>query len=364
MADEHAGGVVALVSGLIARAVAARASDLHLEPTESGLAVRLRVDALLHDLEPLPAVIGPNVIARLKVLAGLLTYRSDIPQEGSIAAGADTPVDIRVATFPTIRGERAVLRFLGAARRMLRLEELGHAPATLAGLEALLAAPAGLVIVCGPAGSGKTTTLYALLERILRIRPGASVLAVEDPVEIRLAGVTQVQINPARGLTYAAALRSLLRQDPQVLMIGEIRDAETAGVVIEAALTGHQLFSTLHSGTAAEALVRLREMGVPAYQLTSTVQGVLAQRLLRTSCAHCATGPTRCSTCLGTGYAGRAAIGHLVTMSAELRDALLGGADVAGLSATPLRTGSLRADAERLLAEGRTTAAEVQRVLG
>ncbi len=363
----HNEGVVELVNDLIRRGVAARASDVHFEPGGEQIRVRFRVDALLHDVESLPAAIGPNVVARLKVMAGLLTYRTDIPQEGSIPPDpAVAPYDVRVATFPTIRGERVVLRLLSQRAQVRTLEELGHDPALVTRLKQLLALPQGLIIVCGPAGSGKTTTLCAMLREILTARPGISILAVEDPVEIRLDGVTQIEVAPERGLTYAVALRSLLRQDPQVLMIGEVRDAETARLVVEAALTGHLLLTSLHSGSPAEGLVRLREMGLPPYQLTSTVQAVLAQRLLRTICAACPRGTPRraCPHCLGTGYAGRTAIGQLVTMTPALRQAVLDNLDVAGLSGTEADPGALRVDAARVLAANRTTPDEIRRVLG
>jgi general secretion pathway protein E len=363
----HNEGVVELVNDFIRRGVAARASDVHFEPGVELVRVRFRVDALLHEVESLPAAIGPNVVARLKVMAGLLTYRTDIPQEGSIPADpAVAPHDIRVATFPTIRGERVVLRLLAQRAQVRMLEELGHDPALVTQLQRLLVLPQGLIIVCGPAGSGKTTTLCAMLHEILRTRPGLSILAIEDPVEIRLEGVTQIEVAPERGLTYAVALRSLLRQDPQVLMIGEVRDAETARLVVEAALTGHLLLTSLHSGSPAEGLVRMREMGLPPYQLTSTVQAVLAQRLVRTACAACPRGAPRrdCPDCLGTGYAGRTAIGQLVTMTPALRQAILDNLDVAGLSRAGADPDALRADADRLLAASRTTPEEIRRVLG
>jgi general secretion pathway protein E len=299
------------------------------------------------------------------VFAGLLTYRSDIPQEGTIAPDAGVvPLAIRVATFPTVRGERVVLRLLDERAHFRTLDELGHAPDLVAQLRRLLAAPQGLLVVCGPAGSGKTTTLAALLQEVLRTRPGLSVLSLEDPVELRIDGVTQIEVAPERGLTYPVALRSLLRQDPQVLMIGEVRDADTAHLVIEAALTGHLLLTTLHSSAPAEALVRLREMGIPPYQLTSTVQAVVAQRLLRTTCAACppAAPQADCPHCLGSGYAGRTCIAQLATMTPELRQGVLAGLDATDLAA--LCPGSLRAAAERVLAAGRTTAAELERVLG
>ncbi len=369
MSDDHAEGVVDLVNDVIRRAIAARASDVHFDPGETAMRVRFRVDGLLRDVEELPTAIGPNVVARLKVLAGLLTYRSDVPQEGGIDhATTGFPGDMRVATFPTIRGERVVLRLMAQAHRFLRLDDLGHDPTLVARITRRLALPQGLILVCGPAGSGKTTTLAAMLEYILRQRPGVSIISVEDPVEIRLDGVTQVEIETARGLTYPVALRSLLRQDPQVLMIGEVRDATVAEIIVEVALTGHLVLSTMHSGSAAEAIVRLREMGVPAYQITSTLQGVLSQRLLRTvaepRAPHADDEPSRQIPPTERRYVGRTAVGHFVEMTLGLRQAILDGADVAQLSAPEHCPGSLRDDAQRLLQAGRTTPEEVQRVLG
>lgn len=369
-AETQSDGVVSWVDRLIRRGIAAEASDIHFEPTDEALTVRFRVDSLLSDVERLPRHIAANVCARLKVMAGLLTYRTDVPQEGVIERGRwGLECDIRVATFPTVRGERAVLRLWAGSRRALRLTDLGLADATIERLRRLLDSAQGLIVVCGPAGSGKTTTLYAVLEHLVRTRAGMSVLAVEDPVEIRLDGVTQIQIEAARGLTYGTALRSLLRQDPQVLMIGEVRDAETAQIVTEAALTGHLLLTTMHSGTPAEAIVRLLELGVPAYQVTSTLRGVLAQRLVRRLCSECggrsasqAAGEA-CARCAGRGYAGRTAVGCLAEMSAELRKAILDGADAAGLS---LAGGceQIEQDAMRLVASGKTTRDELKRVLG
>lgn len=350
----ESGGVVELVDDLLRRAVEARASDVHLDPDEQGLRVRFRVDGILEPFETLPRAIAPNVIARLKVISGLLTYSSDTPQEGAIsgaAAGIDS--DVRVSTFPTVRGERAVLRLLANARRLLELDQLGHSAETIERIQTLLARPQGLILVCGPAGSGKSTTLYAMLRCLTRMRPEASLITVEDPVEIRLEGVTQVQIQPARGLTYPVALRSLLRQDPQVLMIGEVRDAAVAEIVIDAALTGHVVLTSMHSGTAPEAIIRLLDMGVPPYQLTSAVQCILAQRLVR-----------RLTGGEPAQFSGRIAAGHLVEMNEPLRKAILSGADVHRLSQPDCAPGSLREDAERHLMNGQTTADEIRRVVG
>lgn len=350
----ESGGVVELVDGLLRRAIDAGASDVHLDPDDNGLRVRFRIDGILESVEHLPLAIAPNVIARLKVMSGLLTYSSDTPQEGAIsgeAAGIDS--DVRVSTFPTVSGERAVLRLLANARRLLELHQLGHANATIERVTAMLARPQGLIIVCGPAGSGKSTTLYAMLRHLAKTRPEASLISVEDPVELRLDGVTQVQIQPARGLTYPVALRSLLRQDPQVVMIGEVRDAAVAETIIDAALTGHVVLTSMHSGTVPEAIIRLRDMGIPPYQLTSAIQCILAQRLVRRIIAD---QPPR----LG----GRIAVGHLVEMNEPLRKAILDGADAHRLSLPDCCAGSLRDDAQRHLTNSLTTIDEVQRVVG
>lgn len=321
-------GVVQLVDGVIRDGVRRSATDIHFEPNDAGLLIRYRIDGVLVDGDVLPAALAPNVLARLKVLAGLLTYRVDLPQEGAVSeAAASFGCEIRVATFPTVRGERAALRLLANASRFLSLEQLGHRAELIAAIQARLAQPQGLMLVCGPAGSGKTTTLFAMLDYLLRTRPGVSVISVEDPVEIRLSGVTQIELAPLRGLTYPVALRSLLRQDPQVLMIGEIRDAEVARIVIEAALTGHLLLSSMHSGSAAEALLRLREMGVPPYQVTSTVTGILSQRLVRRQ------SPDGAGAAAPAGTSGRAPIGHWTEMTPALRAAITSNADTSDLEA-------------------------------
>ncbi len=347
-------GVVELVDRLLRRAIEAGASDVHLEPDDSGLRVRFRIDGMLESVEILPRAIAPNIIARLKVLSGLLTYSNDTPQEGAIAGannGFDS--DIRVSTFPTISGERAVLRLLANARRLLELHQLGLAEDTTERLKQVLSRPQGLIVLCGPAGSGKSTTLYAMLRYLAASRPQASLISVEDPVELRLDGITQVQIQPARGMTYPIALRSLLRQDPQIIMIGEVRDAAVAETIIDAALTGHLVLTSMHSGSVPEAIIRLREMGVPPYQLTSALQAVLAQRLVR-----------RCNPNQPGRLAGRIALGHLVEMNDSLRGAILAGVDARQLSHSDCCAGSLREDALRHLNSGSTTIDEIRRVIG
>lgn len=361
-----ADNVVEMVEGLLARAVAQRASDVHFEPAADGLRVRLRIDGLLRDVDRIPSYLAENVIGRLKVLAGLLTYRTDIPQEGSFqlpvgGAGA-LPVDVRVATFPTIRRERAVVRFLYVTV-VSGLSELGLTLEAVQALERAARRPHGLILVTGPAGSGKSTTLYALARHILATTPERSVVSLEDPVEQRVEGMAQMQVTPHGELDYVRAMRSLLRQDVQVMLVGEIRDAETAHVVVEASLTGHLIMSTMHSGDTAEAISRLLEMGIAPYQVVGGVSVVCAQRLLRMVCEACSG--KGCEACVQTGYRGRTACGQVVCMDEPLREAVLEHRPASGLRALLQQRGAdLQADAERLVHMGRTTREEVARVVG
>lgn len=372
---EMEGGVVKLIDDLIARALAADASDIHFEPTARGIQVRLRVDGVLQDVESLPISLLPNVVTRLKVIAGLLTYRVDIPQEGGLTLDAASGVDARVSTFPTIRGERVAVRLLPKEGGVRGLEELGLSEPLVARLVGACADLQGLILVTGPAGSGKTTTLYALLRHLQASMRGVNLMTVEDPVELRLDGVAQIQVSPFGELTYPRALRSLLRQDPQVLLIGEVRDAETAKIAVEAALTGHLILSTMHSGYATDAIVRLLEMGIAPYELTSTLKMVICQRLLRTVCRVCggkgvedaSCDAPQCSHCLGSGYRGRTACAEYATISPELRDAILAKADSERLEACILSRPAhvrLADDAERHRAAGRTTNVEIVRQVG
>jgi len=365
-------GIVTLVDELLAKAIARRASDIHFEPEEAHLRVRFRLDGLLQDVDRLPANLAENVIARLKVLAGLLTYRADIPQEGAFVAngrwaGQTAPDDIRIATFPTVRGERAVIRLFYGAAGAGALDELGLAAEMVQELRKAAAMPHGLILVTGPAGSGKSTTLYAMAKHILAITPGRSVVSLEDPVEQRVTGMAQIQISPYGELDYARAMRSLLRQDVQVLLVGEVRDAETAHLVIEAALTGHLIMSTMHSGDPAEAIVRLLEMGVAPYQVVGALSVVCSQRLLRTLCEQCRNenkARNTCEVCAGTGYRGRTACGQIALLDQELRQAILAHAPSSQLRSIINRRPDLSADAQRLIAAGKTTLEEMQQVLG
>ncbi len=360
-------GVVDLIDGLLKRAVESRASDVHFEPMDDRLTVRFRVDGVLHDVEFVPVALSANVLTRLKVMGGLLTYRTDIPQEGGLTLTLPQRVDARISTFPTIRGERAAVRLMSVDGTLRRLDELGLSAAVQARLRAAATAPQGLMLVTGPAGSGKSTTLHALLRYLRDARPGMSMITLEDPVELRLDGVPQIQITPHGELTYARALRSILRQDPQVILLGEIRDAETAGIAVEAALTGHVLLSSMHGGRAAGALVRLLDMGIPPYQITSTVNLVLCQRLLRTVCSRCGSSGQGCGACFGSGYCGRTACGECIEMSPAVRQAVLACADAGDLARAVESDADfipLDVDARRHVDAGLTTMAEVTRLGG
>jgi type II secretory ATPase GspE/PulE/Tfp pilus assembly ATPase PilB-like protein len=342
-----------------------------------GLLVRFRLDGVLQEVERAPAILAENIISRLKVLGGLLTYRNDIPQEGRmqpLPEYVEQVLDQRVAVFPTIYGQRAVVRLFYQQAGLGSLGELGLSRAVTLTLEEIVGRQQGLLLLTGPAGSGKSTTLAAMLRRIVREYPGKSIVALEDPVERRIEGVTQVQIQPYGELTFPRALRSLLRQDPQVLMIGEIRDAETARIATEAALTGHLLLSTLHSGTSAGALLRLLEMGIEPYQITSTVLAIVNQRLVRRLCAACKEPVARagryvsrgCPQCLGTGFQGRTPVAELATLDSELREAILEGADLERLEVLLGEQGyeDLHQDGLRLVEEGVTSLEEVEQACG
>ncbi len=371
----QAGDVVALVEELLTKAVDIGASDIHFEPTGSELVIKFRLDGVLNTVESLPRAVSDNVISRLKVLGGLLTYRNDVPQEGrmEINNGHENIVDRRLSVFPTIYGQRAVVRIFYQNVQLTDLGQLGFAPEIYAALKQITYANQGVLLVTGPAGSGKSTTLGAVLRHIQKQFPGKSIVTLEDPVEIRLDGVTQVQITPFGPMSFPTALRSLLRQDPQVLMIGEIRDAETAKIAIEAGLTGHLLMSTMHSGSAAAAILRLLEMGIEPYQVTSSVSAVLNQRLVRRLCGKCKKQttagdcePVGCDECFGTGFKGRMLIAELVRLDSQLRKAILARTDTDELEKVLTNKGhtGMVEDGRRLVAEGLTTQDELDKVCG
>jgi len=381
--------VVQVVNAMLAEAVNAGASDLHVESVEGGLRVRLRLDGVLHDVQQLGLGFQAAVISRLKVLAGLDIAERRLPQDGRarVRIGA-RELDIRVSTLPALHGESLVLRLLdgGGGTETRRLAELGMSDDVRSHFTRLLARTSGLVLVTGPTGSGKTTTLYAALAE--RSTTGVKVVTVEDPVEYRLDGVVQLPVNVKAGFGFPNALRAILRHDPDVILVGEMRDIETAEIAVQAALTGHLVLSTLHTTDATGALPRLAEMGVAPYLVAATLHGVLAQRLVRTVCESCATwhllaaedrallgtalpdlnrvrsGPG-CSACANTGYRGRAAISELLTLDEAARHAFVSGAPIEQLRMMARSRGvaSLRDDGWRLVSEGRTTITEVARVV-
>ena len=348
-----------LVESMLEEAARRGASDVHVEPTARGYEVRYRVDGLLETVQTLDLATGRSVVGRLMVMGRLLTYRIDVPQEGRISAdlrnGAGRAMDLRLAVMPTTHGLRAAVRMPAELVQPRSLDELGLPSEALDGLKRFAAAEAGMLIVTGPAGSGKTTTIYALLEHIARTSPGLSIITLEDPVERDLAGVTQIEVTPFGELTYERSLRSILRQDPQVLALGEIRDAATATLALQAALSGHRLVCTLHAASPAGAIARLLEMGMEPYQVTSALFAVISQRLLRRRAED------------DTGYRGRVPVAEFAAMESGLREAILRRADAEAMRqaiAAPPGHRSLRASAEALVRSGVTDDAEVARVLG
>jgi type II secretory ATPase GspE/PulE/Tfp pilus assembly ATPase PilB-like protein len=366
------------------------ASDLHLQPTPTGLELRWRVDGVLTALGTYPSGVAANVIARLKVLADLLTYRNDVPQEGRIRG--DSEVEVRVSTFPTLHGERAVVRLFTNKLAFRDLAQLGLPDEILLRLRRSLAETSGAILLAGPAGSGKTTTLYACLHELAHAATGArsphasgarSIVTLEDPIEMAIPGVAQSQVNPNAGFNLATGLRSILRQDPEVIMIGEIRDRETAEAALQASLTGQLLLSSFHAGSAAEAIGRLLDMGIEPYVLRSGVMAIVCQRLVRRLCS-CARVAERdeellglsarqarvavgCERCGLTGYVGRTLLAEMLPLdSAPLAGAILARSDVATLEQLAVQGGMVDrwTRAAQAVEAGITSPAEVRRVLG
>ncbi len=382
--------VIRLVNSIFSRALASRASDIHIEPFEHHLSIRFRIDGVLQEVETPSAQLAPAVISRLKILSKLNIAERRLPQDGRIQLRLQgRPIDLRVSTVPTMYGESVVMRILDKQSINLDLDAIGLSAQILKDFKSLLARPNGVFLVTGPTGSGKTTTLYAALSRLNTI--DRKILTVEDPVEYQIVGVNQIQTASKVGLDFASALRSILRQDPDVVMIGEIRDKETASIAIQAALTGHIVLSTLHTNDAASAVTRLLDMGVEDYLLTSTVNGVMSQRLVRKLCPHCKKAhslsnaeltnmgvahlveagqsatvyePVGCDECSHTGYRGRMGIHELLLMNDQVRHQILQRASSEKIYQTARESGmlSMFEDGFSKAFAGQTSTAEVLRV--
>ncbi|HBN14298.1 GspE/PulE family protein [Pseudohongiella sp. SYSU M77423] len=378
--------IIRLVNHLFARALDINASDIHFEPNEEHLEVRCRVDGIMHRIERLPVKITTAVASRLKLMARLDIGEKRLPQDGRIDYKLGSKhLDMRVSTLPGVHGESIVLRILDRSDTAVSLQQLGMPENILRSYQSLINQPHGMILITGPTGSGKTTTLYATLEKIND--QTTKIITVEDPVEYQMEGITQIQANAAIGLNFAAGLRSIVRQDPDVIMVGEIRDHETAEIAIESALTGHLVFSTLHTNDAAGAITRLQDMGVEGYLISSSLLCVQAQRLVRRICPDCgqpheltadeaavlkvdaadypmARKGQGCERCGGTGYRGRIGLYELLVMSDAIRHEIAVGSDANVIREQAIAEGmkTLREDALEKLAAGLTTPEEVVRV--
>jgi general secretion pathway protein E len=383
--------IIKLVNSILSQAVRDRASDIHIEPFERHIAVRFRVDGMLNEIAQPPRRFHSSVAARIKVMADLDIAEKRVPQDGRIklkVAGKD--IDIRVSTLPTSHGERIVMRLLDKTAVLKDLAHIGMGASVLDNMNEMLTRSYGIILVTGPTGSGKTTTLYAGLAKINS--PGRNIITVEDPVEYQLSGIGQTQVNTKVGLTFAAGLRSILRQDPDVVMIGEIRDKDTAEIAIQASLTGHLVFSTLHTNDAAGAVSRLVDMKVEPFLVASSVIGIMAQRLVRTLCKNCRQpvvpteaelrqlGYTRdefmaisdghvyqgagCSECLDTGFKGRTGIYEMLVVDDDIRPLIMDNVDSNTIKKTAIKKGmtTLRDDGVRKVLLGTTSISEVLRV--
>lgn len=374
------------LSLIIEEAIKARASDVHLQPQEDKLRVRYRIDGTLHDTLTLPTITATPLISRIKILASMNIADHHRPQDGQFSfKTTDKLIDIRVGTTPTVYGEMAALRLLDKSRAALELSELGFLPESLQKFEKMLHAPYGMILVGGPTGAGKTTTLYASINRL--DHNTQNIITVEDPVEYRFKNINQVQVNPRAGLTFSSGLRSLLRLDPDVMLVGEVRDTETAKIAIQAALTGHLVLSSIHANDAIGIIYRLIDLGIEPFLISSALIGVIAQRMLRRVCTNCArlidVPPAEqityqkeigeykeqflygagCKSCSNTGYQGRTGIFEVLSISNDLRAMVLSGAPAAELKNQAFKEGmmSLMKDGMHKVKAGVTTPAEVLR---
>ncbi len=379
-----------LVNFLLLDAINAGASDIHIEPWESTLVVRIRLSGVLTELVHLPLELMEKISGRFKVMASLISYQTGLPQEGHASAGAELGgVELRISVFPTVRGEKIVVRLFDPSNRSFEMSSLGFDEETLKTLTGLLARPSGLLLLTGPTGSGKTTAIYSALYHIVqRAGPAVSISTVEDPVEFNLPMISQAQMNPAQDFTYPKALRSLMRQDPQVIMVGEIRDAETASIAVQAGLTGHLVISTIHSGIAAGVFARLINMEIEPFLLASSIIAVLGIRLIRKNCTYCSepyqpepgllryvpenlVATTKflrgvgCKECLNTGFKGRSAVTELLVVDEPFRDAVLQKMPTRSLQQVAIQQGmqTMWQNGFRRVQAGQTTLEEILRVI-
>jgi general secretion pathway protein E len=379
--------IIRLVNSLLSQAIRERASDIHVEPFEKDVVARFRIDGILYNILTIQKRFQASIASRVKIMSGLNIAEKRLPQDGGMRikiGGKD--VDVRVSIVPTAFGERIVLRLLYRESALLPLDQIGFSGGTLTSFNALIERPHGIILVTGPTGSGKTTTLYGALSKINS--PDKNIITIEDPIEYQLKGIGQIQVNPKINLTFAAGLRSVLRQDPDVILVGEIRDSETAEIAIQAALTGHLVFSTLHTNDAAGAVTRLIDMKIEPFLISSSVMAILAQRLVRTLCTKCrepyamtpveaaelelpaATGqPTiyrakGCPACFQTGYYGRTAIYELLELDDEVRQLVMKNSDASTIKALAVKKGmrTLRQDGAEKVLRGITSVDEVVRV--
>ena len=378
--------IIKLVNLLIARASESRASDIHIEPFDDELIIRYRIDGVLHTVETAPKKLQAAMVSRIKVMAKLNIAERRLPQDGRIRIRvADKEIDLRVSTLPVLYGESVVMRILDKESIVIDLGLLGFPEDTLAQFGKLIQKPNGIILVTGPTGSGKTTTLYGALDKINS--PELKIITVEDPVEYQLKGINQIQVKPQIGLNFANTLRHIVRQDPDVIMIGEIRDLETAEIAVQSALTGHLVFSTLHTNDAPSAITRLLDLGVERFLLSSTIRGILAQRLVRVICPYCKEkDPSAvdmeklapldagadvefyrgrgCEKCTFTGYRGRAGVFELLVVDEEMRKLILRNADANELRQMARRQGmkTILEDGIAKVRKGSTTVSEIYRV--
>ncbi len=385
--ESNSAPVIKAVNLIIAKAVKSKASDIHIEAGQTETRIRYRLDGVLHQLDGIPKNLHAAVLSRIKIMARLNIAEKRLPQDGRIEVKlGERLVDLRVSTIPTTHGERTVLRLLEKSAKLLSLDDLGLSSEGLATMRQALGTSHGVILTTGPTGSGKTTTLYSAINHIKS--PDLNIMTIEDPVEYQIEGISQMQVNAKIGLTFAAGLRAMVRQDPDVILIGEIRDQETAGIAIQAAMTGHLVFSTLHTNDAATAMTRLIDMGLEPFQLSSVCRTVIAQRLIRVLCPHCKAphpptseelaelrlsreqapeflyGPVGCVNCFNTGYKGRTAIYEIMRMTENIQELVLRKADANQIRQMAISEGmrALRLDGVRKVLLGLTTVRELARV--